>query len=209
MSIAVRGNARPAGGRTLRRLPAGVSVVDLTLAMGVIAITAALSAPVVASSIDSGRARQAAQFLSAQCRGARMEAVAKSAASAVVFDLVNGRWRLQRCLDGNGNGVRRTDIKGGRDLCSGTAVDLGDLFAGVVIAVDAALPDPDGGPGSADPVRLGASNLVSFAPAGTATAGTVYLRSAGGAQYAVRVAGVTGRVRILHYDTSRRQWVEA
>ena len=137
-----------------------------------------------------------------------MEAVARSAASALVFDRVAGRWRMQRCVDGNGNGVRRADIMRGRDVCAAAPVDLGELFSGVAIAVDRSVPDPDGGPGSADPVRFGASDLASFTPAGTATAGTVYLRSAGGAQFAVRVAGVTGRTRILRFDTARRQWVE-
>ena len=88
------------------------------------------------------------------------------------------------------------------------SVDLTELFSGVSIAVDASVPDPDGGAGSSDAVRFGASDLASFAPGGTASSGTVFVRSMGGAQYAVRVAGVTGRTRVLRFEPARRQWIE-
>ncbi len=199
---------RPAGGPAPRGLPAGVSLIEVTIAMALVVTTAALSAPVFASSMDAGRARQAAQYLAAECRSARIEAVARSAASAVVFDRVNGRWRMRRCRDGNGNGVRRAEIARGRDTCTADSTELGEMFSGIAIATDASIPDPDGGPGSADAVRFGSSDLASFTPTGTATAGTVYVRSAGGTQFAVRVAGATGRTRVLRFESFRRAWVE-
>jgi hypothetical protein len=137
-----------------------------------------------------------------------VQAVARSATSAIVFDQVDGQWRLRRCVDGNGNGVRRADIARGQDTCAAGAIEIGGLFSGVGIGVDPALPDPDGGPGSTDAVRFGGSDIASFSPVGTATAGTVYLRSAGGVQFAVRVAGVTGRTRVLRFDTARHRWTE-
>lgn len=188
-------------------LPAGASLVELTIVLALATATAAMSAPVFASTIDAGRVRQAAQYLAAQCRSARMEAIARSTTSALVFDQAAGRWRIRRCIDGNGNGVRRADIGSGRDTCA-ASLALSDLFSGVTIATDASLPDPDGGPGSADAVRFGASDIASFTAAGTATAGTLYLRSAGGAQFAVRVSGVTGRTRILRFDDVQRTWTE-
>lgn len=202
------GDARPAGGVAIRDPSAGASLLELTLTLALVVTTAALSAPVLASSIDAGRVRQAAQYLAAQCRSARMEAIARSATSAIVFDRAGTRWRMLRCLDGNGNGVRRAEISRGKDTCAAASVDLGELFSGVTLAIDASLPDPDGGAGSPDAVRFGASDLASFTAAGTATAGTVFLRSAAGAQFAVRVAGVTGRVRVLRFDDGARRWVE-
>lgn len=196
-----------AGGRAFDGLQRGVSLVELTVALALVCTVTTMAIPTFASTVDAARVRQAAQFVAAQCRGARMEAVAKSATSALVFERVGGRWRFQRCLDGNGNGVRRLDISRGRDAC-GQLIDLGDSFAGTSIDVDATLPDPDGGPGSADAVRFGVSDLASFTAAGTATAGTVYLRSPAGQQYAVRVAGATGRTRVLRFDAAARSWVE-
>jgi type II secretory pathway pseudopilin PulG len=206
--VSTPGGTAPAGRRALRGLPAGATLVELVLTLGLLVTITALSTPVLAASIDAGRVRQAAQFLAAQCRGARMEAITRTAAIALVFDLVDGRWRMRRCRDGNGNGVRRTEITRGRDTCPDGSVEVGELFFGVHIATDATLPDPDGGVGSADPVRFGAGDLASFTPLGTATAGTVYLRSAAGLQYAIRIAGATGRTRVLRFDASSKRWQE-
>lgn len=202
------GDAASVGPRWLSGLPAGASLVELIVVLGVVVTVGAMTTPLLASSVDAGRARQAAQYVAALCRQARIEAVASSAAVAVVFDRDGVRWRLRRCQDGNGNGVRRAEITRGRDACVSASVDLTELFSGVSIAVDASVPDPDGGAGSSDAVRFGASDLASFAPTGTASSGTVFVRSMGGAQYAVRVAGVTGRTRVLRFEPARRQWIE-
>jgi hypothetical protein len=48
--------------------------------------------------------------------------------------------------------------------------------------------------------------MASCSPLGSCTAGTVFLRSERGLQWAIRVAGVTGRTRILRYDNGARTW---
>ena len=58
-----------------------------------------------------------------------------------------------------------------------------------------------------DPVRFGSSDLLSFSPIGSATAGTFYIRGRRKHQMAVRVLGVTGRVRVLGFDFRTAQWV--
>jgi type II secretory pathway pseudopilin PulG len=200
------GGTTPAG-RSLVGLPAGVSLIEVVLVLAFILVASAAATPVLGSSLDSARARQAANYVASACRTARQTAVARAASTALVFEQQFGRWRFDICTDGNGNGVRRLDISRGRDVCMG-AIELGQLFNSVTIAVDPALPDPDGGPGSADPVRFGASDIASFSAAGTATSGTVFVRSTAGAQYAVRVGGVTGRTRLLRYDTGLGGWRE-
>jgi Tfp pilus assembly protein FimT len=200
------GGVTPAGGSGAG-LPAGTSLIELTIALGIASLAAAMSAPVLAGAADAGRAREAAQYLAAQCRGARAESLSRNTTASLVFDVVSGRWRVRRCVDGNGNGMRRADISGGRDTCAASA-EMSELFAGVRIDVPTGLPDPDGGASTSGAVRFGSSDIASFTPLGTATAGTVYLRSDGGAQYAVRVAGATGRVRVLRYDAATRTWAE-
>jgi hypothetical protein len=105
--------------------------------------------------------------------------------------------------------LRRADVTRGADRCVEGPIDLATQFSGVSIDVDPTLRGPDGEAGSADPVRLGASNLASFSAAGTCTAGSIYLRSARGEQYAVRLAGVNGRTRVLKYDRATRAWRDA
>jgi hypothetical protein len=50
-------------------------------------------------------------------------------------------------------------------------------------------------------VRFGSADLISFSPLGSCTSGSLFLRSRAGAQYIVRVAGGTGRVRVLMHET--------
>lgn len=200
------GGVTPAGSSGAG-LPAGTSLIELTIALGIVSLIASMSAPVLAGAADAGRAREAAQFLAAECRSARAEALSRTTTASLVFDIVNGRWRFRKCVDGNGNGTRRADITGGRDTC-GPSAEVSELFSGVHVDVPVGLPDPDGGAPTNGAVRLGSSDIASFTPVGTATAGTVYLRSDGGAQYAVRVAGATGRVRVLRYDAAAHNWSE-
>jgi hypothetical protein len=50
--------------------------------------------------------------------------------------------------------------------------------------------------------------MAVFTPIGTASPGTIALLGPGDEQFAVRVAGATGRTRVLHFERGRRLWVE-
>jgi type II secretory pathway pseudopilin PulG len=186
----------------------GASVVEVVLVVALVFSLSGLAMPITATAIDSSRARQAAGFVAARLRYARQQAVTRSASTGLVFDLTGNRWTFRVCVDGNANGVRRTDMRGGTDTCVEGPIDLGALYPGVQVAVDATIRGPDGDPPSADPVRFGSSNLASFSASGGCTAGSLFLRSGKGVQYAVRVAGVTGRTRVLRYDPAARTWGE-
>jgi hypothetical protein len=102
--------------------------------------------------------------------------------------------------DGNHNGVRAMDIANGVDPQVAPDVGLGDLFSGVRVgAADGAPPAPP---------EADATVLYSFGPTGTSSSGTVYLRGRGDGQYAVRVLGATGRVRVLRFRPTTRDWVD-
>jgi len=186
----------------------GVSVLELVLAVGLIVGLASLLTPLTASVIDSSRARQAAGFAAARLRAARQQAVSSTTSTGLVFDLSGSRWTFRVCADGNANGLRRADLRAGIDVCVDGPVDLASLYPGVEIAIDSTIRGPDGEPPSSDPVRFGSSNVASFSPTGGCTPGTLFMRSARGVQYAVRVAGVTGRTRVLRYDAASRSWKE-
>ena len=104
--------------------------------------------------------------------------------------------------DGNGDGVRTTDIQAGVDQLIESAVSIGEEFPGADIGVTPTSP-------ATDPVQIGAANLLTFTPLGTATSGTVYIRDREGTQWAVRVLGATGRTRVLRYDERTRAWLVA
>jgi prepilin-type N-terminal cleavage/methylation domain-containing protein len=205
------GLPRPAGRSVYRRGPVaaqrGFTAVELLVAMALAVLLVGLAVPVVTAAVDAGRVRQAAGFVAAKLRAARLLAVSRSASVGLVFDQVGGRWVFQVCADENGDGLHRADIASGDDACVEGPYDVQALFPGVQVAVDAALRGPGGEPGSPDAVRFGRSDMASFSPIGSCTAGSLFLRSPDGRQYAVRVAGVTGRTRILRYEPAAGAWL--
>jgi type II secretory pathway pseudopilin PulG len=199
-----------AGGRLFIRLPpagdCGASLVELLIVFALIAVMAAMAGPSTVNAMDAGRARQAAGFVAGRLRLAKQQAVMRTGSVGLVFDSVGGRWTFRVCVDGNGNGIRRSEIARGQDTCVEGPYDVASLYPGVTVAVDPTLRGPDGEAGSSDAVRFGASDLASFSASGSCTAGSLFLRSAKGEQYLVRVAGTNGRLRILRYDRGSRGW---
>lgn len=185
---------------------AGFTLLEMTMAGAIVIVLSALVVPVTARAIDAGKGRHAAGFMASRARFVRQQAVFGYRAHALVFDLANGRWVFRVCRDENYNGVRRVDITAGIDPCLEGPHDIETLSKGTRVAVDPALAGPGGEPGSPDPVRFGQTDMFSCSFAGTCTAGSVYLRSPEGVQFAVRILGATGRTRILRYDPVRTRW---
>lgn len=194
---------RRRGGTTTE---AGFTLLELTLVGAIVVVLTALAVPMTASAIDSGKGRHAAGFMASRARFVRQQAVFGYRAHALVFEQVNGRWVFRVCRDENYNGVRRVDISAGIDPCIEGPHDIEALFRGTKVAVDPSLEGPAGEPGSPDPVRFGRPDMFSCSFAGTCTAGSVYLQSPEGVQFAVRVLGATGRTRILRYDRVSTRW---
>ena len=186
---------------------AGYSLVECVAALALLMAVAATAYPAASSLSKSAEGRQAAGFMASRFRLARQSAALRGSARALVFDFAAGRWLFRVCEDGNGNGVRRAEL-GAVDACEGESVDVAAQFPGIRIERDTSVPEPAGGSVSPDPVRFGVSDLATFTPAGTATAGSLYLLSAEGTQYAVRVGGLNGRTRVLRYDRIARLWKE-
>ena len=111
--------------------------------------------------------------------------------------------------DGNGNGLRTSEIQRGIDRTVSEPERLDTHFAGVAFGILDGIPDADGQPANgSDGVRLGTSKLLSMNADGTSSSGTLYLRGRDRSQYAVRVLGVTGRVRVLKFDFVKGRWID-
>ena len=187
---------------------AGFTMVELVAVVTVAVLLASVTIPLSATVVDRGRVKAAAAFVSSRFRLARIEAVNRAANVGVVFDIVNGRWELRACRDGTGNGLRRADIASGADPCFDGPHDFKGMFPGVDIAVDPQLIGPVGEPPNPDPVRFGTPDIASFSATGNCTAGSLFLRSSKGQQFAVRISGANGRLRVFRYDTTPRVWVQ-
>jgi prepilin-type N-terminal cleavage/methylation domain-containing protein len=179
--------------------PRGFTLIEIIFAIGLWAVIAGIAVPQILVAVDRQKAWAAARFLAARMAMARSYAVTRSAYVALRFTPLGDDVMFQMFVDGNRNGVRTLDIGSRVDLAIGVSVRLSELFPGVVIGISTDV--------GTDPVRIGSTNLLSFSPLGTATPGTIYVRSRDGLQLAVKIAGATGRTRLLRYVPRTREWV--
>ena len=183
----------------------GYTVVELLLAVAIGATLAGIAVPLARSADDEIRTAAAARDLAATIGMARIDAVRRSASVGLRFEDAGGDILVSLHADGNSNGVRTAEIRSGIDPLLATAERLGDRHPGVRFGVLAGIPDLDGTLGTTEGVRVGTARLLALAPTGGATSGTLYLHGRR-SQYAVRVLGATGRVRVFHYNPGARQW---
>jgi hypothetical protein len=186
----------------------GASLLEIVFAAGVLATIAAMSASSLLAAVDDFRTLGAVRYLSSRLHETRMEAVMRSSNAAMRFSTDNGEYAFAIFVDGNGDGVRSADIQRGLDPELRRQERLSDHFRGVAFGAGPDIPpvDPAGTAPGDDPIRIGASDLLSFTALGTATPGSLYVRGPRGTQYVVRVLGETGRTRILRFDRNGRRW---
>jgi prepilin-type N-terminal cleavage/methylation domain-containing protein len=186
----------------------GFSAIEMLLVVTVIAILAGTAIPLAFGSIDRARASGAASYMVGRMATARFEAVKRSAYVAIRFVEDSSGYWLTTYVDGNGDGVRTSDITGGVDRPITTAERLDFHFPGVAFGIYPDVTGLDEGQPfvASDPIQIGSSGLLSFNPTGSCTSGTVFIRGQQRTQFAVRVLGVTGRTRIFRFDFAARKW---
>lgn len=187
----------------------GYTIVELLFAIAITGTLTAIAVPQGLRALDDFQARAAAQYLAQRLAAARFQAIKRSAAHGLRFEGIGSDYRFSLVMDGNRNGLRSTEIQGGVDRTMGEPEMLSWHFSGVAFGIANGVPDADGSPaGSTDGVRIGSSRILSMNADGTATSGTLYVRGGGRSQYAIRVLGTTGRVRLLRFDAVRQRWVD-
>ena len=190
-------------------LASGWSLVELLIVLGASRVIAAWALAGLSAMAADARATGAARHLVARLRQERLEAVRTGRTCGLRFRDSGGDVVFDVVADGNGNGLRAAEIDAGVDVARGAPVRLADAFAGARFAIVDAVPSIDGGPGlaaGADPIRLG-STVLAFSSSGGSTSGTLYLASADRRQFAVRILGATGRIRLYELDRPRGLWL--
>lgn len=185
----------------------GYTLIELLLAVSLMATLAGIAVPLASGAIDDLRASGAARHMAARIAAIRLDAVRRAATVGLRFDPQGEDYTFTTFLDGDGDGLRAADVTRGLDVPLTAAERLRDQFPGTSFGLMPGTPDLDGGASSTDGVRLGSSSFLSTAPNGSATGGTLYIHGRR-SQYAVRVLGATGRVRLFVYDRGARRWIQ-
>jgi len=187
----------------------GYTILELLFAVAIAGTVTTIAVPQGLRALDDFRTKTAARYLAQRLADARITAIKRSTSVGLRFDPGSPDYRVSTVVDGNHDGLRTTEITWGIDLTITPADTLDTHFSGVAFGILTGVPDADGQPaGSADGVRTGTSKLVSMNPDGTSSSGTLYVHGRERTQYAVRVFGTTGRVRILRYDFALRRWTD-
>lgn len=190
---------------------AGMSLIEVLVGCGLLSVLLGMTLPIALTTRADWSVRAAARYIASQAMLARAEAVRRGTAVGLRFELTAEGYRFGSFVDGDGDGIRTTDIAEGVDVELRPAERLTDHFPSVGFALDPGLPPVDSRrPGGVafDPIRLGPSDILTYTPFGTATSGSVYLRGRTGQQYAVRILGTSGRLRVLRFDAEAGVWSE-
>ena len=182
---------------------------EVAVVLGLFAAATATALPELQAGLDDARVAGAARYLSSRLAESRMDAINRSREVALRFTLTNNQYAYTVYVDGNGNGVLSRDIQRGIDRPVLGPERLSDNFRNVEFGTQPGLPPIDSSstaPGS-DPIRLGTGNSVSFNAMGSATSGTIYLTGRSRVQYAVRVFGVTGKIRVYRFNRQTSTWL--
>lgn len=187
----------------------GFTVLELLFVVGLTGTLAAIAVPHSLRALDDFHTRSAARYVAQRIGSARFAAIRRSATHGLRFLPSTPDYTVTEVADGNRNGLRTAELTSGVDRALSEPERLASLFAGVTFGIRDGVPDVDGQPvSSPDGVRIGTARLLAVNGDGTATSGTLYLRGRGRSQYAVRVLGVTGRVRVLKFDQMRGRWID-
>ena len=188
--------------------PPGFTLIELLFVVAIVGTLTVMAVPQGLRALDDFRARSAARYLALRVAEARVLAVQRQMSRGLRFQPGTPDYRMTSVVDGNGNGLRTAELSAGVDRTLTSPELLADHFRDVSFGILDGVPDADGLLSGADGVRLGASSLLSVNPDGTCSSGTLYVHGRGRTQYAVRVLGVTGRVRILKFDPVLGRWTD-
>jgi prepilin-type N-terminal cleavage/methylation domain-containing protein len=185
----------------------GYSLIETMIVLAILLTLAGMAMPSVLGARDDARARSAVEYIASLVHLAHLEAIKRHVNVALRFEPDATDFRFGMYADGNGNGVRTADIDAGVDRRVRPLERIGQQCPGVRFALDDRVSAIDASASDTrEPIRLGPSRMISFSPMGASSSGTVYLLGRGSRQFAVRVLGPTGRVRMFEYHFGVAEW---
>ncbi len=189
----------------------GQTLVETVVTLLLMTVGAMIAIPLLDGVVRSAALRGVTSRVRCQMLRARAEAMRTGHSTALVFEPGPGLgWRCTVVMDGDGDGVRREDIESGRDVRLEAVFQMDENKSGLGILSNVRVPDPGGqgwlGGDLGDPVRAGAGNIMTFTSEGTSSSGTLYFSDGQSKMRALRVFGVTGRIRGLAWQAEWERW---
>lgn len=187
----------------------GTSVLEIlvVMALGLAVIGGGVAALTGVREERAGR--EAARLLMHELQAVAYQARFEGRALAIrLSQPADSDAMLQVYADGNGNGVRVNDVMAGVDPPVGPPRRaFTEGRARLAIVHDVPTTDQQGVLSAGDaPVRFGVAPYIAFSPRRTGPSGSIYIAGPSGRQYAIRVLGTTGRLRLLCVDIPNWQW---
>jgi len=190
----------------------GFHLVELLVVMSLTGLLLAVSIPSLMTMSRRLRVELAANEIVGLLRRARSRAIREGFNVGLKLFLSGSRVSYGLYRDGDGDGVRSSDIADGTDPPLEPIRELGHLGAHVRFGFPAGeAPRDPGDPRRRltrldDPIRLNRSDMASFSPLGTSTPGSLYLTDGLTHLVVVRLFGRTGKVKVMLYDSESETW---
>ncbi len=189
----------------------GFTCPELLTVVAIIGIMAAISTAVLMNGLMRTGLKSAAGRVRNILVMTRADAIALESNQAVKFTQRDGVWYYAIYSDGNGNGVLNAEINSGVDpIVEGPYALFNAGSIGQVGFPAQGVADPDTGvqidPGALA-VNFNRSTLCSFSAVGSGTPGSIYLTNGSDAMM-IRSSGDSGHIRVMTYNSLRRQWEE-
>ena len=187
----------------------GLTLLEILVVLAIIGVIAVVSAPAFANYRRAASMRAQVAELRGILRTVRSRAIVRGTHAGVKFTRAGNIWTYALYDDGNGNGIRSSEITSGVDRrYAGPSILMPQYNIAGIALLSTPIRDPDGDPllPSASAVQFGSSTICSFSPTGSGSPGTIYIADGAGKLCALRVFGATGRVRLLRYDGVAQSW---
>jgi len=183
-----------------------MSLIEVLVALALLLVLVGYVAPGFAEWRSQQQLRGALMALQFSVVKARVASLASGRAHGLAFSLSEGDLLWDTVVDGDGDGIRRSDLTAGTDVPLEPERRLSAWFPGVRPGRPSGVPPLAGGAPGQGGLALGRSRILASAPDGSTTTGTVYLSTDSGYCAALRLYGPTGRDSVWWWDFRRQTW---
>jgi type II secretory pathway pseudopilin PulG len=192
----------------MTRSDRGWTYIEAACALCIAGLALSLALPALGRWRERAALAAGAARLARELRELRQLALASGRSHGWLFRQGLDGWSYSVYRDQDGDGIRMADVDAGIDTLLQGPLRIGWELGGVGFGLPGPLPripPASGNLDPADPIELGATDILSVSPLGTSTTGTLYLQLGPRAVAAV-IYGATARVRLWLHEPERSGW---